>query len=511
MPRPQPPRRGSAVYRRALLPLPPVNGFTTQILAPVNGASTRAKRPILTVVGTSAISDPVDIQVEWRTVKATQAGTNPTPSTPWLPAATYTTTLEDAVSGTQQSIQPPADLLYTTWWYRVRTGNSTTNVWGAWTPQFFLSVYPVMGSAEKYIDMNVGVENAAVLNAVAYIEMNVGVVVTPEELTAAYIEMNVGLDKQFKIAAEYLDMNIFQQLAAYKTAEYSDLNVVTDETPLPHIWWIRPEQGREGYVFNIYGHGFGSFQNEFDGKVMLGNLECVISRWEIQPMQGAVTVALSGHSPFSGTLPAYLKLKSESLVFAAGDTIEYQMQVADATSASDVGGHLHPYFKVNGIVMGTAPATLADIDGVLWGAHRNQQAGQWYDRKYVISPGSYLVGKTATDFGLGFYGVEANDGTDPAKTGQVSSFVIRNAAGVPKLWVTGDDGGETLMEFVTPAEGFFGTLDYANIYRTTSRPQRIEHGTGLAGDVILPEHGWIVAIVPTGAVSSMVQVVLEDD
>lgn len=262
--------------------MPPqvVNGYTVQVVSPVNGIHTRDRRPDITVLGTGP-GATIDIQVEWRTTRATQSTP---PLGPWAPTATYTTEFLDAGSGTPQAVEAPTDLTYTTWWYRARVGDKDANIWGEWTGQFWLDVYPILGSTSEYIDINIGVETPTHLDStVSYLEMNIGIEPTEMLDTIQYAEMNVGVSENLKLAAEYSTLNVFPPTGEYLAAHYSALNVVTDETPVPHIWWIRPEQGKEGYVFNIYGHGFGQFQNEFDGIVKLGNLTCAITRWEVMP------------------------------------------------------------------------------------------------------------------------------------------------------------------------------------------------------------------------------------
>lgn len=276
--RPTPPSRGSSAYRRAPGLPPVVNGYSVTIISPTNGIKTRDRRPDITVVGTSVLG-PVDIQVEWRTAVATQS----TPTGPWVPAPTYVSEFLGSVSGSPQVLEPPADLTYFTWYYRARAGDKSSNTWGSWSPQYWLDVYPILGSASEYVDMNIGVVLPIVLDStVAYLDINVGVEPeSPLDELVRYLNINVGVMPQWRVGAEYSEMNVYQPTGPLLSAHYSDINAVSGETPAPHIWWVRPEQGREGYVFNIYGHGFGEFQNQYDGIVKLGNLTCQIVRWEV--------------------------------------------------------------------------------------------------------------------------------------------------------------------------------------------------------------------------------------
>ena len=83
--------------------------------------------------------------------------------------------------------------------------------------------------------------------------------------------------------------------------------------------------------------------------------------------------------------------------------------------------------------------------------------------------------------------------------------MIRPAGGGTPLWVTGDN------EIVNPRMIYTANGGSLVSSSWSQDPHVIDKGIGLAPDTITPEHGWIVAIVPTGAVSADVQVVLEDD
>lgn len=281
-PRRQPPQRGSVVHRRAIAQIPLTNGYSAQFIAPANGINTRDLRPSLSIFVRSLLGSPVDVQVEWRRdAPAVQVGDPIIESSPWEPSPVYLQTVEDVPSDSTLVIEPPADLAYRTWYYRARAGNTTTSTWSRWTPQFFLDVRPVLGSVAGYIDANIGVENVANPPVVAYLEMNIGVADIDNPVLTQYAPLNVGVELVPKIEAAYLDLNIYPPTGAYSPAAYLDINTLEGLTPQPHIWWIRPEQGREGFVFNIYGHGFGAFPGEFDGLVKLGDFTCQIASWQI--------------------------------------------------------------------------------------------------------------------------------------------------------------------------------------------------------------------------------------
>lgn len=514
MPRPRgsrrrPPARrtGFEVFRLAsprLIP-PPNNGFSVTILGPVNGFASRDRTPDVTVVGTSVLASPVDIQVEWRQQRAIQAGTSPTPSTPWTPAPVYTTEVAAAISGTPQSIEPPTDLPFGTWWYRARAGSIETGLWSDWSIQYYLDVYPVLGSTVEYLEVNIGVEPLQALNAHAYFDLNIGVG-NEQELAAflAYFDLNIGAEVRSKLAAEYTHVNIYTPTGTYRASAYTDLNALTDLTPTPHIWWIRPEQGREGYVFNIYGHGFGDFQNQHNGTVMLGNIACAIARWERVPaelLSSTVRVTGTPRATTSTTaLPTVIVNDVATRLVAAGDIIEYDMlwEVPSATRLD-----IFPTFTVSGVSekMGYGANLLNDTTGDPWISDQPEAYGQWHHRRFVVPLGSSLIGKTLSNFGIAWYGF---DGAQPVRTASIRSFVIRSADETPVIWVTGDD------EQNNPALTYIANTGTLTASEFDREGHIIEHGQALDPDIITPEHGWIVAIVPSGAMSASVRVTLEE-
>ena len=446
----------------------------------------------MTLRGTSTANSSVDIQVEWRTQSAIRNGSS------WTPQPTYLTTLLGAVSGTDQVVEPPADLTYTTWWYRARAGNSSTSVWGDWSAERFLDVYPILGSVAEYVEINIGIENVPTLNALAYLEMNIGVSDASVFSLVKYLQLNVGVMSGSKLAAEYTNLNVYPPTGRYKAAAYTDLFTVSNETPIPHIWWIRPEQGREGYVFNIYGHGFGSAVTAFNGRVKLGNLVCAIARWEVVPPKlVASTVRVTGtpRAASSVDLP-YVLLNSGSLVLSAGDIIEYDV-LWEVPTGSRLD--IFPTFMVDGTVVGTGAALLADTTAKQWASDIPEAYGAWLHRRFVIPPGHFLVGKTASNFGIAWYGFDA---TSPVRTASVRSFVIRDSEEVAKRWITGDDNNSAPpLTYVANTASLVSSEFDQDGYE-------IHHGQALDPDRITTEHGWIVAVVPPGAVSSAVNVVL---
>ena len=88
------------------------------------------------------------------------------------------------------------------------------------------------------------------------------------------------------------------------------LGNVTDDTPVPHIWYLFPTFGREGWEFKIVGYGFGDTQGEHTGTARLNALAVGIISWagfaevglgmEIDP---AIDLANPVHQEVAATVP----------------------------------------------------------------------------------------------------------------------------------------------------------------------------------------------------------------
>jgi hypothetical protein len=61
---------------------------------------------------------------------------------------------------------------------------------------------------------------------------------------------------------------------------YLTLDALVDTTtPIPHIWYLFPTFGREGWEFKIVGYGFGDTQGEHTGTARLNALAVGIITW----------------------------------------------------------------------------------------------------------------------------------------------------------------------------------------------------------------------------------------
>ena len=82
------------------------------------------------------------------------------------------------------------------------------------------------------------------------------------------------------------DVNVGATLASTREGTGIWDENVLDGTPTPHIWWLWPSYGREGWEFKIVGSGFGTSQAQYDGFVTLVALGCAVIDWTIVPATG---------------------------------------------------------------------------------------------------------------------------------------------------------------------------------------------------------------------------------
>jgi hypothetical protein len=181
-----------------------------------------------------------------------------------------------------QTVTAPTLPRRTIYW-RVRVGRSPD--WGYWASSWFVVTQNTL-SVAAYMDVNVGVVTTPPQSVATYMDVNVGVVESPVN-TASYMDLNVGpLFTRLRFGLGYMDVNVHPVLVSQAGVAYHDVNVTSD-TPTPHIWWIRPAWGKTGWVFHVFGHGFGSFQNEYNGDVELGGVQMAVLEWELVPPSGA--------------------------------------------------------------------------------------------------------------------------------------------------------------------------------------------------------------------------------
>lgn len=398
-------------------------------------------------------------------------------------------------------------------------------------------------AAVQYSDLNVGVENVSPINrAVAYTDFNIGLEEFDERDGVAYSSFNVGLEVRPHVAVEYSDVNIYPAPGRYKRGAYVDFNVDPTATPVPHIWFVRPQQGKEGLIFNIIGQGFGTTKPEFDGKVMLGDLECTVTQWTTVPPGEGTAFRIAGYWPTpTSTLvtptgaywataralynPGHAGGESPDpsnvVTFAAGDTIEFEQTWIDTTALYGEQAIIPWFQKVNNamtsVISWNSGVRMTDLVDQ-YGTTFNEALyfpGMTRFRKFDVPAG--LVGVKAANWG----GALVGTGTTgrPDRVTEFQKFVIRDAAGVAKFWVTCDDGAPESHRWGS-ASGVSGwPIGWSNIgvvgddndpwnFVGLVTPSNSEAYIDWDSTSVAHEH--IIAIVPDGAESGMVKVVLED-
>lgn len=60
---------------------------------------------------------------------------------------------------------------------------------------------------------------------------------------------------------------------------YDFCDVKAGLTPEPHIWFVRPTYGKEGWEFDIVGYGFGATQATWSALVKLNAVTCPVDLW----------------------------------------------------------------------------------------------------------------------------------------------------------------------------------------------------------------------------------------
>jgi hypothetical protein len=85
---------------------------------------------------------------------------------------------------------------------------------------------------------------------------------------------------------------------------------VDTSTPTPHIWYVYPSFGREGWEFRIIGFGFGDTQGTYSGTVTLNALAVSVIGWaliaEEDPdliINGVADIAQPVHQEITATVP----------------------------------------------------------------------------------------------------------------------------------------------------------------------------------------------------------------
>lgn len=150
---------------------------------------------------------------------------------------------------------PPADLTVGTWHYRVTV---TDNADAAATTSGFVTLE---------------VLDSTLLRRYLYEELNDGVGFDDNDRPAGGWDPEATGDPLIGPGDGYA--NLFRR---YLYEEFGDVNT---DTPTPHIWYLFPTFGREGWEFRIVGYGFGDTQPTYGGSATLNGLAVDVLSWEL--------------------------------------------------------------------------------------------------------------------------------------------------------------------------------------------------------------------------------------
>lgn len=388
------------------------------------------------------------------------------------------------------STPPNTPLGYSTWYWRAQVKDEFGVVVSPWSSAKWFDVLPVAGTSVAYIESNIGASVPTSMSATVFCHVNVGMSLPAALKGSAYVESNIGASFPETLNGfNYLQVNIGAVIAGTPDAgRYYVESDVTEDAPTPVIWWIRPEQGREGWVFHIFGHGFGASRAEYDGRVFLGDLEASSTIWETVPAEDDgylradfITLAsvldtysyndissVADYVVQAGDRLSYEVLWRESYTFAAIDLVASdQSQLRDESDAEDQLG-LH-----------ASPPT--DIS--------SEAHGQWFTR--VIELPASWVGKTITEFLV----------SSDCSTAGVSQAFFRD------VMIADLDGN--LQHAIAVGSTAVTIVDWDSI-NSTLLATTVTAATRIMKnpEKITSEHGHLVVVVPSGAKTDFVRVEL---
>jgi hypothetical protein len=117
--------------------------------------------------------------------------------------------------------------------------------------------------------------------AYGYVDENVGVLVVDARESYGYVDESAGPASGDRLEGYgYVYENVGVSLIDAREAHgYGYWGDVSANTPVPHIWYLRPNYGREGWESRAVGHGFGATQATYAGQILLNALAGGIVQW----------------------------------------------------------------------------------------------------------------------------------------------------------------------------------------------------------------------------------------
>lgn len=196
----------------------------------------------------------------------------------------------------------------TRYYWRVRA-QSPYGDWMAWSTVRSFWVLPAGAIATMGVPANIGPDTGAGKDGAEVLHFNVG---PPDKNDGpGYVFVNVGpIDKNDAGAVIGFNVGPSDKNDGAGAVLYD----VTTNPPIPHIWWLEPESGREGDGFLLVGYGFGGTQAEFAGAVMWQWSESLevslpIGTWTAYPASANAYLPARVIDKLAGTIdPAHQKV-----------------------------------------------------------------------------------------------------------------------------------------------------------------------------------------------------------
>ena len=240
-------------------------------VAPLSGDRTPMLQPDLQALVNAAVPP---MSVEWQL--AANWGFSP---------LLFTSTDAGVGNGPTLKIVSSALTNGSTYYWRARSGDGA-GVWGAWSEvqSFTVDLNQGRGYGEIYINNGNNTDTDREDYASGAIFINQGVTTGTVSSDTLYTYINLG----------------FVPFDGLSWAEQMYWGDVSDNTPTPHIWWLKPNAGRSGDGIQIVCFGVGDLQSTFNGVVEI--YKGIADGWEAVP--------INSWQAYPATVNAYTELRT---------------------------------------------------------------------------------------------------------------------------------------------------------------------------------------------------------
>lgn len=194
----------------------------------------------------------------------------------------------------------------TTYYWRARAAYAGSGLWQPWSPIWSFTVDTATGRAFGWVDLNSGLGVVSDPDGVWHAEENVGMVFTPDADATGVVHENVS-------------MLLIPDGDAYGYVHEGD---VSTNTPVPHLWFLKPPAGRPGDGIRIFCFGVGDLQATYGAVVEV----------RYPAPRGWVAVPVISWQTYPPTVNAYTELRE---LDPSAEKIDMQHQVVEITVPGD--------------------------------------------------------------------------------------------------------------------------------------------------------------------------------